>query len=121
SAYLVQCPILVTIVNDNDMQIRIIRIEHGAYRALNHHFFVECGNQGRDVGFVRRRLARPAIPALPQTVEYSERADKKQAAGHQHVAYQENPVDASPTRLKQLETNQVEPGRPALVRRDRWH
>ena len=96
------------IVDDDDMKIGIIGIERGTNGALDNFFLVVCGNQHGDIRFVASFLAGPAVGALTQTIEDGECTDEEQASGHQEIADEEEPVDASLADVEQFEADPVE-------------
>ena len=67
------------------------------------------------------RIAGSSITPRPEPVEDGERADEKQAAGHQHVAHEENPGHGVERQGKEREAKQVQARDPALVGRNGRH
>ena len=85
--------VLRAVVNDNDAQIRIVRVQRGPHRSLDNFLFVVGRDQHRDFRLVGGDFCGLAENLLAHAVIHGRRANKEQSARHQQVADQENPGD----------------------------
>ena len=109
------------VVDHNHAQVGIVRIESRADGTLNDLFFVVGGNQNRNFGLVRSDFGGLAENLFVQAVVNRCRADKNEAAGHQHVPNQENPGNQDNSGVEEPETQTIQPGCPQLAARQRRH
>ena len=108
-------PILRAVVNDDDAQVAIARRQHRANRALDDFLFVICGDQHCDrrpeggIEVLRRRA--------PNAVDGGERANNKEASGHEDVAEEEDHLHADEDDAEHPEGQVIDARCPHFARR----
>src|SRR5579863_492233 len=99
----------------------IVRGQNGANCPLDDFFFIVCRNQYCHSRLVGRYFVRSSARLFAEAIEYGEGAYEQQAAGHQQVTEKKDSGNRLATEVPQSKPKPVEPCRPSLIGRDRWH
>ena len=110
-----ECSVFRSVVDHDDAQIGIVRIQRGAHRALDYFFFVISGNQHRDFWLVGSDFRRLAEDLLAYSVVDGGRADEKQASGHQKISDEEDPRDGDDGGIEHPEAQAIKARRPEFA------
>ena len=116
-----QCFVLRAVINDDDPQVGIIRIERRLHRALDDLLFVISGDQHRNLWPVRRSLAGGSVDTGAHAIVDGKSSDGEQPAGHEQIAYEEDQGNRSYADVKQPEAHPIQTRCPALVGGHGWH
>src|SRR5712691_11169802 len=113
--------VLGTIVNDNDTQIPIVRVERRSHGSLDDFFFVVGGNQHRNLRLVGSDFRRLTEDLLVHAVINCRRSNKNEASRHEQVAYKKYPRNEDNAGVEDPKAEPVEPCCPKLARRQGGH
>jgi len=103
------------VVDHNHPQVRIIGVERGPHRALDHFLFVVGGDEHRDFGLIRCDLGGFSEDLFRKAVVDGCRTDEQQAPRHEQIAEEENPGDAHYGRVEEPEAQPIQQCGPALA------
>ena len=106
------------VVDDNDVQILVVGVEHGADGAHDDRLFVVGGNENCDA---RIEAGRGLAVRLAQAVNDGEEADEDEPRAHENVADEEDHDDEVADDIERGEGDGVGNGAHALPEGERRH
>ena len=110
--------VLRAVVDDDDVEVLVVGVEHRADGADDDRLFVVSGNENRDARVV---AGRGLAMRLAQAVDDGEEADDDEARAHQNVADEEDHDDEVADDVERGEGDGIGDGAHALPEGKRRH